>query len=88
MFSIVGQRVFPFLQELGQEESTFAKHMKKARFTIPTAALLSKVVDQLDNIPMQNRDTNGDIYNRCLVTQNCWNERTIKNPTSYHPING
>ena len=66
MFSIIGERVFPFLQELGEEGSTYEGHMKNARFTIPTAALLSKVVDMLDEIPMQDRDTKGDIYEYML----------------------
>ena len=40
--------------------------MKDARFTIPTPALLSKVVDMLDDIPMADRDTNGDLYEYLL----------------------
>ena len=66
MFSIMGERVFPFLQEIGEEGSTYAGHMKDARFTIPTGALLSKVVDLLDAVPMQDRDTKGDIYEYML----------------------
>ncbi|MDN5855184.1 MAG: type I restriction-modification system subunit M, partial [Actinomycetia bacterium] len=41
-------------------------HMKDARFTVPTAALLSRVVDMLDDIPMADRDTNGDLYEYLL----------------------
>ncbi len=40
--------------------------MKDARFTIPNAAMLSKVVDMLDQVPMDNRDTNGDLYEYML----------------------
>ncbi|MGZ4956958.1 MAG: HsdM family class I SAM-dependent methyltransferase [Methylobacter sp.] len=40
--------------------------MKDARFTIPTPALLSKVVDLLDHIPMEERDTKGDLYEYML----------------------
>jgi type I restriction enzyme M protein len=40
--------------------------MKDARFTIPTPALLSKVVDMLDDVPMTDRDTNGDLYEYML----------------------
>jgi len=40
--------------------------MKDARFTIPTPALLSRVVDMLDDIPMQDRDTKGDLYEDML----------------------
>ena len=40
--------------------------MKGARFTIPTPALLAKVVDLLANIPMEDRDTKGDLYEYML----------------------
>ncbi len=40
--------------------------MKDARFTIPTPALLAKVVDLLDGIPMEDRDTKGDLYEYML----------------------
>ena len=48
------------------ERSTYAHHMKDARFTIPTPALLAKVVDLLDAVPMEDRDTKGDIYEYML----------------------
>ena len=61
MFEIVRDSVFPFLRTLGADASTFAHRMKDARFTIPTPALLAKVVDLLDDVPMADRDTNGDL---------------------------
>jgi type I restriction enzyme M protein len=45
MFEVVNDHVFPFLRTLGGDSSTYAHHMKDARFTIPTPALLAKVVD-------------------------------------------
>lgn len=71
MFQTVGQQVFPWLQQLGKQvnggdHSTYSDHMKDARFTIPTPALLSKVVDMLDDVPMEKRDTNGDLYEYLL----------------------
>ncbi len=62
MYTVVGEHVFPFLRTLGGDDSTYAHHMKDARFTIPTPALLAKVVDLLDNVPMEDRDTKGDLY--------------------------
>ena len=35
---------------------------KAARFTMPNPALLSRVVDMIDDIPMADRDTIGDLY--------------------------
>ena len=71
MFTVVGEHVFPYLRtdlarQLGGAESTYAHHMKDARFTIPTPALLAKVVDLLDKVPMEERDTKGDIYEYML----------------------
>ncbi|MGW0436705.1 type I restriction-modification system subunit M [Micromonospora sp. NPDC003197] len=66
MFKIVGEHVFPFLRTLGGDGSTYSTHMKDARFTIPNAALLSRVVDMLDDIPMDERDTKGDLYEYML----------------------
>ena len=45
MFIVVGEHVFPYLRtdlvrQLGGADSTYAKHMKDARFTVPTPALL------------------------------------------------
>jgi type I restriction enzyme M protein len=71
MFLVVGEHVFPFLRadlprQLGGADSTYAHHMKDARFTIPTPALLAKVVDLLDHVPMDDRDTKGDVYEYML----------------------
>ena len=73
----MGEHVFPFLRTLGGDGSTYAGHMKDARFTIPTPALRSKVVDMLDDVPMIDRDTNGDLY-ECQ-----WYQRHSR-PTGVH----
>lgn len=66
MFTVVGEHVFPFLRTLGGDDSTYSHHMKDARFTIPTPALLAKVVDLIDAVPMEDRDTKGDLYEYML----------------------
>lgn len=70
MYTVVGEHVFPFLRTGlvtgGGDGSTYASHMKDARFTIPTPALLAKVVDMLDHVPMDDRDTKGDLYEYML----------------------
>jgi len=66
MYTTVSDHVFPFLRTLGGDESTYAHHMKDARFTIPTPALLAKVVDLIDHVPMEDRDTKGDLYEYML----------------------
>jgi type I restriction enzyme M protein len=66
MHRLVADEVFPFLRGLGGDGSTYSQHMRDARFTIPTPQLLSRVVDMLDGIPLDNRDTNGDLYEYLL----------------------
>ncbi|MEO5800438.1 MAG: class I SAM-dependent DNA methyltransferase [Gemmatimonadales bacterium] len=66
MFAVVSEHVFPMLRTLGGDDSTYAQHMKDARFTIPSPALLAKVVDLLDGIEMGDRDTKGDLYEYML----------------------
>ncbi|HXH05342.1 MAG TPA: class I SAM-dependent DNA methyltransferase [Vicinamibacterales bacterium] len=71
MFTVVGEHIFPYLREglarqLGNGDSAYAQHMKDARFTIPTPGLLARVVDLLDHVPMEDRDTKGDVYEYML----------------------
>jgi len=66
MHEVVGEHVFPFLRTLGGDKSTYAAHMKDARYTIVKPALLAKAVDLLDRVPMQDRDTKGDLYEYML----------------------
>lgn len=70
MFETVSREVFPFLQLLGERlgtsESSYARNMRGARFTIPTPALLAKVVDMMDRIELTDHDTSGDLYEYLL----------------------
>src|SRR5438552_3883420 len=67
MFTVVSEHVFPFLRTLGGDDSTYAHHMKDALFTIPTPALLARVVDMIARVPMEDRDTKGDLYEYMLA---------------------
>jgi len=66
MFEIVDSHLFPFLREMAGNDTSLAKHMAKARFGIPTPRLLASVVDGLDDIPMEKKDTKGDLYEYML----------------------
>jgi len=66
MFRIVDEHVFPFIRERVAAEGSLARHMREARLGIPSPALLAKVVDKLDHVPMQDRDTKGDVYEYML----------------------
>ncbi|KIF03826.1 DNA methyltransferase [Streptomyces sp. RSD-27] len=66
MLSRVRDEVFPWLRTLGGEDSTYAHHMKDARFTITTSNLLTKAVDMINGIDMGDKDTKGDLYEYML----------------------
>lgn len=72
LYDCVANEVFPFIKTLGDKKgakdqsSTYSAHMKDARFTIPNAAMLARVIDMLDAIPMADRDTKGDLYEYML----------------------
>ncbi|NKN03233.1 type I restriction-modification system subunit M [Rhizobium leguminosarum] len=66
MFLLMSEFVFPFLREMAEAGTAHSEHMKGARFTIPTPGLLAKVVDMLAEIPLEDRDTKGDLYEYML----------------------
>src|SRR3989338_7801584 len=60
--------VFPFMRNLGEEESLYSKYMKDASFSLPTASLLIEAVNIINDLHIkeQNQDTQGDIYEYLL----------------------
>ena len=66
MYELVRDKVFPFIKTLNSDESSFAKHMKDAIFMIPKASLLDQVVQMIDALDMNDRDTKGDLYEYML----------------------
>lgn len=66
MMTVVDECVFPFLRSLGEEGSSYGAHMKDARLGFSNPNLLAKVVALLDDIPMHDRDTKGDVYEYML----------------------
>lgn len=60
--------VFPFMRNLGEENSAYAKYMKDASFSLPTASLLIEAVSIINDLHIkeQNQDTQGDIYEYLL----------------------
>ena len=64
---IIGDRsVFDHMKQLGEGGGVFAANMKGATFMIPTARLLDQVVQLIDQIQMDDRDTKGDLYEYLL----------------------
>lgn len=67
MYDVVSQEVFTFIKNLNNGKSTaYTKFMADAIFIIPTPQLLERVVTSLDALPMEDRDTKGDVYEYLL----------------------
>ncbi|GAB3709664.1 HsdM family class I SAM-dependent methyltransferase [Nocardiopsis oceani] len=66
LYEVMDKGVFPWLQRLGGDDSTYAHHMRDARFTIPNANLLTKAFDMIDGLPLGNSDAQGDLYEYML----------------------
>jgi type I restriction enzyme M protein len=68
MLKLVRDEVFPFIKTLGGDgaATSYARHMKDAVFLITSPALLTSVVDQMEKLPLEDRDTKGDLYEYML----------------------
>lgn len=67
MYELFRDEVFPFIKNLHEgRESAYSRFMKDAVFVIPTPNLLQRVVTMLEALPMENRDTKGDLYEYML----------------------
>lgn len=64
--SINEMTVFDHMKTVGLQGGAFSEYMKGATFMIGTSRLLDQVVQQLDAIEMDDRDTKGDIYEYML----------------------
>lgn len=59
--------VFALMKNLANENgSSYSKYLKGATFMIPTPNLLDKVVGMISEIPMDDLDTKGDLYEYLL----------------------
>jgi type I restriction enzyme M protein len=58
--------VFDHMKQVGNTGGVFAEFMSKANFIIATPRLLDQVVQLIDKINMNDRDTKGDLYEYML----------------------
>lgn len=58
--------VFDFMKNIGTQGGVFAKYMKGAIFMIQSPKLLDKVVQQIDELDLDDKDTKGDLYEYML----------------------
>ena len=67
MFNTVRNDVFVFIKDLGgAKESAYSRFMQNAVFLIQNPRTLTRVVDGINELDMNNRDTMGDVYEYIL----------------------
>lgn len=67
MLTLVQQEAFPEIKKMGGGPHTaFARYMKDAVFIIAKASMLAEVVELVDGLEMEDRDTKGDVYEYLL----------------------
>ena len=64
--AVDGLSVFEHMKQVGEAGGVYAQFMSKAIFMIPTPRLLDQVVQMIDGINMEERDTKGDLYEYML----------------------
>lgn len=67
MYKIVSEEVFQFIKNIhGDKSSAYSRYMGDAMFKIPTPLMLSKIVDSISNLQMDDKEVKGDLYEYLL----------------------
>ena len=67
MFRIISRDAFAFIKNLNEgKDSSYSRFMANATFLIQNPRTLTKIVDGIDGLDMNNRDTMGDVYEYIL----------------------
>jgi len=67
MYQTISKDAFIFIKNLNEgKESAYSRFMESATFLIPNPRTLVKIVEGVDKLDMNNRDTMGDVYEYIL----------------------
>lgn len=67
MYRIISRDAFAFIKNLNEgKESAYSRFMSNATFLIQNPRTLTKIVDGINSLDMNNRDTMGDVYEYVL----------------------
>ncbi|MGY0374439.1 N-6 DNA methylase [Clostridium sp. JNZ J1-5] len=67
MYRIISEEVFPFIKNIHDDkQSAYSKYMSDAMFKIPTPLMLSKIVDAIDKLEIDDNEVKGDLYEYLL----------------------
>lgn len=67
MYKLISMDVFVFIKNLNDgKDSAYSKFMQNATFLIQSPRSLVKIIEGIDSLDMNNRDTMGDVYEYVL----------------------
>lgn len=67
MYKLISKDVFVFIKNLNDgKDSAYSKFMQNATFLIQSPRSLVKIIEGIDSLDMNNRDTMGDVYEYVL----------------------
>lgn len=67
LFRTIQRDAFPFIKQLNRgDDSAYSRFMGNANFLIASPRALVKIVDGIDTLEMNDRDTMGDVYEYIL----------------------
>lgn len=66
MYKVVKDEVFPHFKDVAGEGSLFAEFMRDAQLMVQKPSLLVKAVNMLSELPLQESDMKGDLYEYLL----------------------
>lgn len=66
LYPLVKDELFPHFRTLASEDTLFAEFMKDAQLMIQKPSLLVKAVELVSDLPLENKDVKGDLYEYLL----------------------
>ncbi|MEF1167561.1 class I SAM-dependent DNA methyltransferase [Vibrio campbellii] len=66
LYPLVKDELFPYFKELTSDDTLFADFMKDAQLMIQKQSLLVKAVELVSELPLENKDVKGDLYEYLL----------------------
>ena len=66
LYPLIKDEVFPFFAELAGEGTLFADFMQGAQLMIQKQSLLARAVELVNDLPLENKDVKGDLYEYLL----------------------
>lgn len=66
LYPLVKDQLFPFFATLAGEDTLFAEFMQGAQLMIQKQSLLARAVELVNELPLENKDVKGDLYEYLL----------------------